>query len=192
MKNYIIAGLALLGSTQLKAQPIPELTSQDVCAVAVDFLNELVVTNFNNYMGEELPKVPGGKYRSFTSTMPFTGAMLTIIEDTNAISTYRSAKIVFYEQQRLEKTLSPEMISLYNRIVSVLDDCLANNGFMIPDAPEVGSAPVYEHKYVLPWASDYNKIITTSTITVTTRINVHHSEGGRKYNHRFEILIVRN
>lgn len=193
MKNYIITALLVLaGSSQLHAQRVPEPTSQEVCEGIVNFLNELVVSNYNNYIGEELPKAPGSKYKIYASTIPFSSAMMTIIEDTNATSTYRSAKIIYFEQQKLEKAMSPEMIKLYNQVVASLDDCLSNNGFLIPDPLEPGTAPVYEHTYMLPWASEYNKAITTSTITVTTRVNVHHSEGGKKYNHRFEILIVRN
>lgn len=193
MKNYIIAAcLLLVSTTSLHAQRVPDPSSQEVCEAVVNFLNELVVTNFNNYMGEELPKGPGSKYKGYSSTMPFAGAMMTIIEDTNATSTYRSAKVIFFEQQKLEKAMSPEMIKLYNQVVAALDACLSNNGFLIPDPLEPGVAPVYEHHYMLPWASEYNKAISTSTITVTTRVNVHHSEGGKKYNHRFEILIVRN
>ena len=193
MKNYIVTALLLfVGSTQLSAQRAPDPTSQEVCEAVVNFLNELVVSNFNNYMGEELPKGPGSKYKVYASTMPFTSAMMTMIEDTNATSTYRSAKIIFFEQQKLDKVMSPEMVKLYNQVVKSLDDCLSNNGFLIPDPLEPGAAPVYEHTYMLPWASEYNKAISTSTITVTTRVNVHHSEGGKKFNHRFEILIVRN
>lgn len=169
-------------------------TTQEVCYATISYLNELVVANFDNYIINDIETMlRHADTKTIVSNSPFPGAKATIIEDTNSVNNYRSAKVIFMEKKLTDDKITEEMLSIYSNMISILYECLRGNGFeIISNHNDAIKRVKYETLFKSAMPSDYNTLTTTNTLSLALRLNSFKGPSDVLYTHQITLSFVRN